>query len=465
MIRFFRSSSVRLALGYAGLFIASSLLLVGLLWWQTASYLDRETDAVILANTRAIGDRFRDFGLAGALETIRDRVANGDKEAIYLLVNPAFEPLAGNLSAWPREVGFATGWSDAEMLSNGQAHATRLLNVSLPGGFHLLIGRDVEDRAQVRTLILNGLAWAILASLVLAVLGGVVTRRALSARVDLISRTTAAIVQGDLGQRVPEGGSADEFDQLSRTINQMLEQIQNLLEGVRNVSNAVAHDLRTPLAEARARLESVLRREPSQEVAAGIEQAIDDIDRLIGMSNALLRLAEIDSGVRRSGFQQVRLAEIVGEVVELYQPTAAENGVEIRTQMDTHHTVNGDPFLIAQAIGNLVDNAIKYAPVGSRIEIGIASPTEDFVEITVGDKGPGIPDIEKVRATERFYRGDSSRGKAGVGLGLSVVASVAKLHAGALILADNHPGLAASLQFPKKTTMASLHQDSQLVSL
>jgi signal transduction histidine kinase len=465
MIRFFRSSSVRLALGYASLFIASSLLLLGLLWWQTASYLDRETDAVILANTRAIGDRFRDFGLAGALETIRDRVTNGDKEAIYLLVNPAFEPLAGNLSAWPQEVGYATGWSDAEMLNSGQTHATRLLNVSLPGGFHLLIGRDVEDRAQVRTLILNGLAWAILGALVLAVLGGIVTRRALSARVDLISRTTAAIVQGDLGQRVPEGGSADEFDQLSRTINRMLEQIQKLLEGVRNVSNAVAHDLRTPLAEARARLEGVLRREPSKDVSAGIEQAIDDIDRLIGMSNALLRLAEIDSGVRRSGFQEVRLGEIVTDVVELYQPTAAQSGVEFRVRMEVQPTVNGDPSLLAQAIGNLVDNAIKYAPAGSPIDIQIISPAEDLVEIIVGDKGPGIPDVEKVRATERFYRGDSSRGKAGVGLGLSVVASIARLHAGALILADNDPGLAASLVLTGENSLSSPRiEDVRLIS-
>jgi signal transduction histidine kinase len=213
----------------------------------------------------------------------------------------------------------------------------------------------------------------------------------------------------------------------------------------------VAHDLRTPLAEARARLEGVLRREPAQEVAAGIEQAIDDIDRLIGMSNALLRLAEIDSGVRRSGFREVRLAEIVAEVVELYQPTAAQNGIVIRMPADEQPTVNGDPLLLAQAIGNLIDNAIKYAPAGSEVDIRIASPAEDLIDITVGDHGPGIPDVEKLRATERFYRGDSSRGKAGVGLGLSVVASVAKLHSGALTLADNHPGLAASLLLPKKT--------------
>ncbi|MDB5397345.1 MAG: hypothetical protein JWM91_4851 [Rhodospirillales bacterium] len=449
MTRLFRSGSVRLALGYAGLFIVSSLLLVGLLWWRTVGYLDRETDAVILSDTRAVGDRLRDFGLVGAIETVQDRGTNGDKNAIYLLVNPAFEPLAGNLSAWPSEVGYTTGWSHAEMVHAGQTRATRLLNVAMAGGFHLLVGRDVEDRVQVRALILNALAWATAAALVIAVLGGIVARRSLSARIDAISRTTAAIVQGDLGQRVPEGGSADEFDRLSRMINQMLEQIQQLIEGVRNVSNAVAHDLRTPLAEARARLEEVLRRKPPQDVSGGIEQVLDDIDRLIGMSNALLRLAEIDSGVRRSGFRQIQLAEIATEVAELYQPIAVEKEIEFIVETSAGLTVNGDPFLIAQAIANLVDNAIKYTPVKGKIDLRLAVRFEGGIEIAVIDNGPGIPGTEKERATERFYRGDASRGKAGVGLGLSLVASVAKLHGGALSLADNNPGLIASLLLPK----------------
>jgi signal transduction histidine kinase len=454
MIKFFRSSSVRLALGFAGLFVASSLILVGLLWWQTAGYLDRETDAVILANTRAIGDRLRDFGLVGAIETVRDRVSHGDKEAIYLLVNPAFEPLAGNLDTWPREVGYAPGWSNTVMLNNGQVHATRLLNVSLPGGFHLLIGRDIEDRIQVRALIFNGLAWAMLATVVIALLGGIVARRAIKARVDAIGRTSAAIVRGDLGQRVPESGSADEFDQLSRTINQMLEQIQALLEGVRNVSNTVAHDLRTPLAEARTRLEDVLRLEPAKEVAAGIEQALGDIDRLIDMSHALLRLAEIDSGVRRSGFREVELSEIATEVVELYQPTAAEKAVRLAVDCETGLKVNGDPFLLAQAIGNLVDNAIKYAPADSHVAVRVRRDAEGDVEVAVGDHGPGIPDAEKHHAAERFFRGDASRGTSGVGLGLSVVASVAKLHGGVLALKDNDPGLLASLILQKPVSGA-----------
>jgi len=447
--KLFRSSSFRLALGFAGLFVASSLILVGLLYWRTAGYLDREIDAVILSDERAVGDRLRDFGLVGAMKTVQDRAANGDKNAIYLLVNPAFERLAGNLSGWPSEVAFTTGWYEAQMTRDGQPRATRLLNVALPGGFHLLLGRDVQDRVQVRNLILNGLIWATVGALVLAALGGLIARRTLLARLEVISRTTAAIVRGDLGQRVPEGGTDDEFDQLSRMINRMLEQIQTLIEGVRNVSNAVAHDLRTPLAEARSRLEDMLERKPSApEVFAGIGGALDDIDRLIEMSNALLRLAEIDSGVRRSGFRQVDLAAMATEIVELYHPAAEARRIKLELTAPPSLSVNGDPSLLAQAVGNLVDNAVKYAPLGGKVGVRLAAAGGE-VEIAVSDDGPGIPDPDKSRVTERFYRGDASRGQPGVGLGLSVVSSIATLHSGIVALSDNSPsGLTATLRLP-----------------
>ncbi len=450
MIRLLRSTSLRLALGYAGLFIASSLLLVGLLWWRTASYLDREIDAVILADTRAIGDRLRSSGVPGAIEAIGERAGeSGDKNAIYLLVDPLNQPLAGNLNSWPPEIGHATGWYQSEMLHGSQTRATRLLNVALPGDFKLLVGRDVEDRAQVRGLILNGLAWAIAAALVIAALGGILARRALLSRVEVISRTTAAIVQGDLARRVPERESADEFDQLAHMINQMLDQIQHLIEGVRNVSNAVAHDLRTPLAEMRARLESVLRGRPStNEVFGAIEEVVDDIDRLIDMSNALLRLAEIDSGVRRSGFRNVDITEMVIEVADFYRPAAEAKAITLTTEATDGMTANGDPFLLAQAVGNLIDNAIKYTPNAGQVTVRLTRHSQSKIGIGITDNGPGIPDSEKGLATERFYRGDSSRGMAGFGLGLSVVCAVAKLHGGTLMLTDNHPGVTASLILP-----------------
>jgi signal transduction histidine kinase len=454
MIRVLRSTSLRLALGYAGLFIASSLLLVGLLWWRTAAYLDREIDAVILADTQAIADRFRDFGLQGAIATVSERAAaSQDENAIYLLADPALAPVAGNLSAWPLQVGRAPGWHQADMVHKDQIRATRLLSVALPGGFHLLIGRDVQDRIAVRNLILNGLAWAAGAALVLAVLGGLLLRRALLRRVETINRTAAAIVHGDLARRLPVRGSPDEFDQLGQTINVMLEQIQHLIEGIRNVSNVLAHDLRTPIAELRTRLEELLQaRPPPAATFETIEQVIADVDRVMAMFSALLRLAEIDSGVRRAGFRLIDPAEPVRAAAELYGPALEAKEIGFTSALPGGLpgglVVHGDSVLLAQAVANLLDNAGKFTPRHGAVSLTLAADGDQLIAITVADNGPGIPEAERAQVTERFYRGDASRGTAGVGLGLSIVAAVARLHGGSLLLADNHPGLIASLILP-----------------
>ncbi|WP_300297385.1 HAMP domain-containing sensor histidine kinase [Ferrovibrio sp.] len=456
MLKVMRSTSMRLALGYAALFIASSLLLVGLLWWNTTGYLDRETDAVIAADTRAVGDRLRDFGLAGAIQTLNERVAaDADGKAIYLLADPRLRPLAGNVDAWPLKVGPAPGWYEVELVYRDRLHASRLLHVVLPGNFQLLVGRDVQERVAIRNLFLQNLVWAGLAALGLALLGGWLIRRAVQRRIESINRTALAIVQGDLGRRVPAGAGDDEFDQLVHTINRMLDQIQQLIEGVRNVSNAIAHDLRTPLAETRSRLETLLRRPADQETTLDeIAAAIGDIDRLIGIFNALLRLAEIDSGLRRAGFARVDLAALVADAAELYGPAAEAKGIDFVLETGPGLSVDGDPFLLAQAVGNLLDNAVKYTPADGHIRLGLARLADGGAAITVADSGPGMSREETARATERFYRGDRSRPAAeGVGLGLSLVAAIAKLHGGSLRLEDNEPdqaprGLRAVLALP-----------------
>ena len=226
----------------------------------------------------------------------------------------------------------------------------------------------------------------------------------------------------------------------------MLEQIEHLLHGVRNVSNAIAHDLRTPLAELRARLEELsIVRPPSREVFAEIETAVADVDRVIGIFNALLRLAEIDTGARQSGFVQVDMAKIAAEAAEFYQPVAELKGVKLSFESSGPQTVSGDPLLLAQAIGNLIDNALKFVPLNGAIAVATKQRADGAVEVVVADNGPGIPEAEVLRVTQRFYRGDASRGTPGVGLGLSLVEGVAKLHGGALELADNRPGLRATL--------------------
>ena len=255
--------------------------------------------------------------------------------------------------------------------------------------------------------------------------------------------SSAAIFRADCRY----AGDAHELDILAQTINRMLEQIEQLVHGVRNVSNAIAHDLRTPLAELRSRLEELLvMRPPPEQVRAEIESAVADVDRVIGIFNALLRLAEIDTGARRSGFVRVDVTKVAAEAAEFYQPVAEVKGVQLSFESNGAQTVAGDPLLLAQAIGNLIDNALKYragrtARSRSRPRSGATAPSKSRSATT----DPVFPTRRRHAWSQRFYRGDASRGTPGVGLGLSLVEGVAGLHGGALELADNRPGLRATL--------------------
>jgi signal transduction histidine kinase len=454
-----RSTSVRLGLGYVLLFAASSLLLVGFLWWRTAGYLALQADAVIASDAREITDQLRDFGLNVAIESINERIAeNPDGRSVYLLANRQLKPLAGNLSAWPAAVSPKPGSYQVEILRDGQPRAMRLLHVALPNGLNLLVGRDVEDRAELRALIVDGLFWAAGTAFLLAIGGGILVRRAVLRRVEMINDTASAIVRGDLTQRIPTRETADAFDQLAQTINRMLQQIHQLVEGVRNTGNTIAHDLRTPLAELRARLEELLRTRPVRETTyEEIQKAVADIDRVIAVFNALLRLAEIESGARRSGFRRVELAELVTEVAELYAPVIEEKGAVFAVDAQSGLVVNGDPHLLAQALGNLVDNAAKYKSPRGEVTLRIAPCGDGHIEIVVADNGPGIKDADKARVTKRFYRCEANCATTGIGLGLSLVEAVARLHDGNLTLADNHPGLKASLKLPAASNFSKFH--------
>ncbi len=446
MTRLLRSTSVRLALGYALLFILSSVVLGGLLWWRATLTLDQETEAVIASDTRAIGDRLRDFGLAGAVETINTRIRRaGDERAIYLLADAQKRPVTGNLTAWPPDVGEETGWYMASLVRDERRHAIRVYFARLPNGYRLLVGRDVQDREALRELIFNALGWTAAAALALAIGGGFLVRRAALGRIEAINRTASDIVRGDLKRRLPSRDSGDEFDQLALTINGMLDQIQQLIEGLQATTHAVAHDLRTPLAELRGRLEALQRTRPSPEkMIDEVQEAVVDVDRVIEIFNALLRLAEIDSGTRRSGFRTVDLAKVAAEAAELYRPIVEERGAALAVEAPAGLAIDGDPFLIAQAVANLLDNAAKVAPADSVVTLTVAGES-GRARILVADRGPGIPDAEKPRVVERFFRGDAARATSGVGLGLSVVAAVARLHGGTLTLEDNHPGLKATI--------------------
>jgi signal transduction histidine kinase len=421
-----------------------------MLWWRAADNLDRWNDAAIKSDSAEIGDQLRDIGIAGAVESIRVRIGDtGGATAVYLLADTRLKPLAGNLAAWPSEVGPTPGWYWIWLPRGGQMHSVRLLRTSLPKGLNLLVGRAIGDRANSRALIIDTLYWALATGLALGIGGGLFVHRAVLRRVAMINDAATAIVQGDLARRIPTGGSQDAFDRLAITINMMLQQIQQLVEGIKNTSNAVAHDLRTPLAELRARLEELLRTHPPPATTfAEIHQSVADIDRVIGIFNALLRLAEIDSGVRRAGFRQVELSGLAIDIAELYGPLADEKHATLLVDAPVAHVVNGDPHLLAQAVGNLVDNAVKYIPFGGEVSLRIVRADAAWIEIVVADNGPGIAEAEKALVTGRFYRCHRSVGETGIGLGLSLVDAVARLHQGSLTLTDNHPGLVAALRLP-----------------
>jgi signal transduction histidine kinase len=363
-------------------------------------------------------------------------------ERLLLFSDPGLKPLAGNLNSWPPEVPTQPGVYTVTMSLGGHPVDVRIVRAVLPGGYNLLVGRDQARFAPLQERFWYSLAAAVVVLCVVGILGGFLVRRAVLSRLDSISRNVSGIVHSDLGRRLPTDEGQDEFNTLSLTINRMLDQIEQLVHGVSNVSNAIAHDLRTPLAELRSRLEELaVTRPAAEETFAEIDGAVADVDRVIGIFNALLRLAEIDTGVRRSGFVAVDADELAAKAVEFYLPAAEQKGIALSFRGDAGEAIQGDPVLLAQAIANLIDNALKFTPAKGVVAVETRRRSDGAVEVSVADNGPGISDVEKPRVAERFYRGDAGRGSPGVGLGLSVVSAVARLHAGWLELADNRPGL------------------------
>jgi signal transduction histidine kinase len=451
MNRLLRSSPVTWALGYLLLGLAALVAFAVLLWyaWNVSIFSGREE--FLHADAQHLADVFAREGPQGLTAHIDSRLRlHIVGERTLLLTDADYRPLAGNLAAWPRELPEGSG-AHAVMVDHlaGQPVHTLLLRETLPGGYHLLVGRDLGFYLPLERQFAWGLTAAVTFLFVVGVAGAILIRRQVLARVQGMRTTVSAIMAGDLRRRLPASGSGDELDTLSQTINGMLDHIERLIHGIRDVSNSIAHDLRTPLAELRSRLEelTLTRPEPAATFAE-IEAAVADVDRVMRIFAALLRLAELDTGARRSGFVEVDAARVAAEVVEFYEPAAEQKGVAFSFQAGRAAPVAGDPVLLAQALSNLIDNSLKCVPERGAIEVRVDTRDDGSVAIEVADNGPGIAAADRSKATERFFRGDASRGTAGVGLGLSIVDAVAKLHGGVLELLDNHPGLRAQMVLP-----------------
>ena len=446
-----RPTAVTWAFAYLLLALAALVTFAVLLWyaWNVSIFSGREE--ILRAEAQHLADVFAREGPAGLTAHIEARLRlQIVGERTLLLTDAAYHPLAGNLAAWPREIPDDSG-THAVMIDQlaGQPTHTLLVRTTLPGGYHLLVGRDLGLFLPLERQFAWGLTAAVTFLFVVGVAGAILIRRQVLARVQGMRTSVSAIMAGDLRRRLPASGAGDELDTLSQTINGMLDHIERLIHGIRDVSNSIAHDLRTPLAELRSRLEELaLTRPEPGETFAEIDAAVADVDRVISIFNALLRLAELDTGARRSGFVQVDAARVAAEVVEFYEPAAEQRGIAFSFETRGAAAVAGDPVLLAQALSNLIDNSLKCVPERGAIQVRVDQRDDGSVAIGVTDNGPGIAAADKPKVTERFFRGDTSRGTPGVGLGLSIVDAVARLHGGVLELLDNHPGLKAQMVLP-----------------
>lgn len=448
-----RTQAFRIVLIYALLFVLSVAALLAFTYWNTRRTLDAQTDQIIEAEIAGLSDAYQHQGLRGLAEAVRERSTHGD-QALYVLSDGLRHVISGNLDTWPQTVATPDNFVefDYERPIDGKLEMRRARGrmFALPGAFMLLVGQDVHERYLTTRMFTTTLPWTVALILLLGLLGGALMSRNMLRRLDSINRTSGEIIAGDLSRRVPLAGSGDEFDTLAENLNRMLDRIERLMKGLREVTDSVAHDLRTPLNRLRNRLEEMTsHRHAIGAEASEVERALAEADQLISTFNALLLIAETDAGTTRAGMTTLDLGSVAADVAELYEPLAEERKISLVMPPVRNLAIEGNRSLVAQALANLVDNAIKYTPEGGRVVITIAG-SDAGVDLAVADSGPGIPVEDRARVVERFVRLEASRNSPGTGLGLSLVAAVASFHHAELLLQDNVPqGLKVVLRFAR----------------
>lgn len=454
-MRWLRRWTVRVVLVYVGLFGLSVVVLLGFIYGTTVGFIDRQINATITAELTGLNDRYKEQGLPGLVEVINERMAaDRTGETVFLLTDGDYARVAGNIRAWPTDVEREGRWASFEVARGegepGLEGDVRALSFLLDEGYHLLVGRHIRDRQNFENLIAQAIGWALAITAGLGALGGWIMSRDMARRLDAINRTTQRIMKGDLHERVPVGGSGDEFDRLAQNLNDMLAQIDRLMVAMREVSDNVAHDLRSPLSRLRSRLEvTLLSTTDADELRRALETSVAEVDGLLSTFNALLSIAQAESGTLGGTRDPIDLDRLCADVAELYEPVADARGQRLTLDLapDGARTI-GNRHLMFQAVTNLIDNAIKYAPAGTPVMLATRVSGER-VEVIVADRGAGIPVEARARVVQRFVRLDASRTTTGNGLGLSLVTAVMTMHGGRLRLEDNDPGLRSILDLPR----------------
>jgi signal transduction histidine kinase len=447
-----QSSTLKLALIYVGVFSTAIFGLLFYVHWSTVGYLREVSDRALARERAALTRAFDRGGRDGLVALIDRRLDDPHFEGwYYLLADARLTRLAGNLSRWPAADGGGPGWSAVAEIDPRPERVGRALRVTwraLPDGGHLLLGRRAERLNMFTATLTIGLATAAGLFLALAAAAGVSTARRSVTRIEAINATSREIMRAGLGRRIPLRGTGDEWDELAANLNSMLDRIGELVETNRQVSDNVAHDLRTPLTRMRARLEraAIEPAEPARYQAL-ISDTIAELDDILRTFSSLLRISQIEASDRTAAFRRLDLGEIAGEVAELFDAAAEENAVRLSLSAEGPTPVVGDRDLLFDAVSNLLDNALKHGGEGGEVELCVAATPAGSV-LAAADRGPGIPPAERQRVFRRFYRLEQSRSSPGDGLGLSLVAAVANLHGARIELADNNPGLRIELHFP-----------------
>ena len=462
LAKLFRATAFKLTLAILGLSAVGAGLVLAVVAWQVISLVDDETRQTIEAEASGLSEQY-EIGGVRRLGSIIEARARRPGSSLYLLTDSAGEPLAGNIAQLPPGVLDHAGVVDTtyESVDESAPRRRALARIFLlPGGFHLLVGHDLADRARIGAVMIRAMAVSLFIFVALAALGALFVARRVLRRIDAMNVSARAIMAGDLSLRLPISGSDDELDRLARGLNEMLARIGDLMAGMREVSDNIAHDLRTPLTRLRNHAEEALRGpDDPGTYRTALERTIEESDSLIKIFNALLLIARAEAGADGAPMVALDVGEAVASVAELYEPLAEERGAELKVDAARGLTILGNRELIGQALANLIDNAVKYGAAGgppageaaqtAKPEIVVTARRDgDLVTIEVADRGPGIPADDRARAVQRFVRLEGARSRPGSGLGLSLASAVMRMHGGAVRLEDNAPGLRVAVSLP-----------------
>ncbi|TCU54459.1 signal transduction histidine kinase [Novosphingobium sp. PhB57] len=455
MTRLFRSLSFRLALTYALLFSLSVGLLFGAgYWWRVVRPM-ADVRATVEAEAGEVARIYRKSGIAAARAAL-DRRAHtaAARVPFHVLVAPDGEIVVANLPSWPPRPARDLSVIEADKFVDGFEidHSAFVRDRAMPDGARVIVGRDVQDIVDDEDLLRTGALWMLFGSLALGITGGWLMSQAIGKRIEAVVNTALQVMEGDLSGRVPVRGTRDDFDRLCATLNLMLSRIETLFEAVRRVSDNVAHELRTPLARLAGKLE-VLEHDLGEEFRGdpaarqAVAEAIVEANRLRAIFAALIRISRLEGGRATVHLQRTDVVQLLEDVVEFYQPEAERRGIDLVLDARRPLVADLDLDMVFQAMSNLLDNALKHVPDGSRVDVRAGRQGAELL-LAVADNGPGLSPADLARVTEPFYRAEGSAGIPGEGLGLSMVAAIAQVHGARVVFSDNRPGLSVVLRFP-----------------